>query len=118
MIEATTPIVSEQIIVLADLSGYHRHICSELTPEKTFAFLSEYYSTVQSALDGSPGRIVKFMGDAILLIFPPHDPTQALAVLRPLKTTVDGWLARGQSSEPRQPAEICLVYCYDRVSTF
>lgn len=106
----TTPVVEEQIIAFADLSGYHRHICLKLSPEETFVFLSEYYAAVQSVLDGSSGRIVKFIGDAILIVFPSHDPKQALTALRELKTAIDEFLARGlHDSRFRVRAHIGIV---------
>ncbi len=91
----STPVVQEQIVAFADLGGYHRHVCSKLSPEGMFAFLSEYYSTAQVALGGSDGRIVKFIGDAILMVFPPSDPIRVVTVLRKLKTSIDAFLAQG-----------------------
>jgi class 3 adenylate cyclase len=84
--------VSEQIIAFVDLVGYHRHICAQITPEKAFEFLAEYYSIAQHASETSDARIVKFIGDSILLIFPPEETPTALATLRRVKAEVDGWL--------------------------
>lgn len=101
------PTIAEQIVAFADLSGYHRAICSKLSPEETFAFLSDYYATVQRVVDGSAGRVVKFIGDAVLLVFPSRDPAQAIAVLRELKTAVDAFLAeRRHESRLRVKAHV------------
>ena len=90
-----TPTLSEQIIVFADLRGYHRHICSKLGPGQIFDFLSEYYSAVQSSLDGCDGQVIKFIGDAILLLFPATDPRDTIDTLEKLKTEIDLFLSRG-----------------------
>lgn len=89
------PAVCEQIIAYVDLSGYHRRICSQQSPEETYAFLSAYYATAQHALNDSNGRIVKFIGDALLLLFPSTNPKAAITALRKLKTAVDSFLVQG-----------------------
>jgi class 3 adenylate cyclase len=106
----TTPIVEEQIVAFADLSGYHRQICSKLSPEETFGFLSEYYATVQAALDGSAARIVKFFGDTILIVFPSRDPDDALDALQKLTTSIDAFLSAGHyDSRLRVKAHVGMV---------
>lgn len=106
----TAPVVEEQIIAFADLSGYHRRICSKLSAEETFVFLSEYYAVTQRALEGSAGRIVKFIGDAILIVFPSCDPNQSISVLRELKGAIDEFLSRGHhDSRFRIKAHVGMV---------
>jgi adenylate cyclase len=89
-----TPTVSEQIIALADLRGFHRHVCAKLSPEEIFTFLSEYYSVVQRVMDGAEGRIIKFIGDAILLVFRATDPDSAINTLKELKSETDIFLSQ------------------------
>ena len=88
------PQVSEQIIAFADLIGYHRPICARLSPGEAFDFLGAYYSIARHACEASDGRIVKFIGDSILIVFPIERGESALSSLRRLKAEVDGWLAR------------------------
>ncbi|HWA27354.1 MAG TPA: adenylate/guanylate cyclase domain-containing protein [Lacunisphaera sp.] len=105
-----TPAVTEQVVAFADLSGYHRVICSRLSPEETFAFLGEYYATVQRALEGSAGKIVKFIGDAALIVFPAADAKPAVAALHNLKAAVDAFLAQsGHDSRLRVKAHVGQV---------
>jgi class 3 adenylate cyclase len=92
----TPAIVSEQIIAFVDLVGYHSRICARLAPQEAFEFLAEYYSVVQRASEGSNARIVKFIGDSILILFPAESASDALASLREVKTAVDGWLDQGR----------------------
>ena len=94
-----TPAVSEQIIAFVDLRGYHRHICSKLSPGQIFEFLTSYYSVAQLALARDEGQIVKFIGDAMLLLFPAVEPRDAMNTLETLKTETDSFLAlRGYDS--------------------
>jgi adenylate cyclase len=99
----TKPTVSDQVVAFADLRGYHRNICSKLNPEETFGFLSEYYAAAHSALDETKGRIVKFIGDAILLVFPAASPHEAVEALRKLKTAIDAFL-----SEAGYDSRLCI----------
>ncbi|MGF1678796.1 MAG: adenylate/guanylate cyclase domain-containing protein [Candidatus Methylacidiphilales bacterium] len=89
-----TPTVSDQIIAFADLHGFHRCICAQLNPEETFSFLSEYYAAVQAVMEGSEGKIIKWMGDAALLSFPASSPDGAIHILRTIKSETDLFLAR------------------------
>jgi adenylate cyclase len=89
------PIVSERIVAFADLRGFHRQVCRGLEPKEIFDFLSAYYATAQQALDGSHGRIIKFIGDAMLIVFPAARPEEALDTLKQLKTRIDLLLAQG-----------------------
>ena len=104
---STRPTVSDQIIAFADLIGYHRHICARRTPEEGFEFLTEYYSIVQRVCEGSDARIVKFMGDSILILFRAESPDAALDALREMKAEIDSWLVRsGHDSRLRIKAHV------------
>jgi class 3 adenylate cyclase len=92
---ANDPTVAEQIIAFADLRGYHRQICLRLSPAATFHFLADYYAVAQGALAGSEGRVIKFIGDGLLLTFPASDPQGAIAALQQLKASTDAFLTAG-----------------------
>lgn len=47
-----------------------------------FDVLSDYYALVARAVTPAGGRVIKVMGDGILLVFPPDRARQAVTVLR------------------------------------
>ncbi len=101
------PVLCEQIIAFADVTGYHRLICAQLKPEEVFAFLGEFYAVAQAALAGTEGRIVKFIGDAAMVVFPAERPGEAVAALRKLQGAVNEFLARaGYESQLRIRAHV------------
>jgi len=86
------PTVTRKIVAFADIQGYHRQICSELSAAEVFEFLSRYYCTAQRTLEGSNGRIVKFIGDSILFVLPAEAPSEAIETLRKVKFAVESFL--------------------------
>jgi class 3 adenylate cyclase len=68
------------VIVVTDLTGYTRH--SRTHPDEVMAqFLDRFYCLAEDAVSGGGGRVVKFMGDAMLAVFPPEVAAQAVAAV-------------------------------------
>jgi len=106
------PTLSEQIIAFADLRDFHRKICRSLTQVDLFEFLSRYYSLVESVIEPTDGRIIKFIGDAVLLIFPASNPGHALDTLRKLKAGTDLFL-----SQTHAESRLCIKAHIGTVAT-
>lgn len=70
----TTPLV----IVVADLSGYHRGFRSH-SDEEMAAFLHRFYSMADHVVHSSGGRVIKFLGDAFLATYPESEVTSAIS---------------------------------------
>src|SRR5262245_2514440 len=104
------PTVAEQIVAFVDLKGFHSRICVKLNAEATFEFLAGYYATAQRALAGTERRVVKFIGDAILVVFPATHPREAVAALDEMKQALDAFLVgAGHDSRVRVKAHIGSV---------
>ena len=60
---------SRHVVLVADLTGYHRGFRSHSDSEMA-AFLHEFYVLCESVVTEHGGRVVKFIGDAVLAVFP------------------------------------------------
>jgi class 3 adenylate cyclase len=57
------------VFLVADLTGYTR-LSRENSDEVMAQFLDRFYCIAEDAVTAGRGRIVKFMGDAVLAVFP------------------------------------------------
>jgi adenylate cyclase len=92
---------SEQLllIVFADLTLFQVH--ARRTPDLALAdLLDAYYRHADALVAATRGTIIKFMGDALLAIWPQPQIPAALAALPQLKRDVDAWwTARAWTSQ-------------------
>ena len=82
----TTPLV----IVVADLSGYHRGFRSH-SDEEMAAFLHRFYSMADHVVHSSGGRVIKFLGDAFLATYPESEVTSAISATVSLEVGIAVW---------------------------
>jgi len=90
--------VSERnlLVALFDLSSFGRFTRSH-TSSDTWNFLSSYFEFVGDIINTGGGTVVKFMGDAGLVVFPEENIDRGVLALRELKTSGDRWLAERDS---------------------
>ncbi len=72
-----------------------------LPPEKVIERLNSYFEIVVSAIDSAGGEVLKYIGDAVLAIFPVCDGSASqrescLAAVRALRETAEGLAALNQ----------------------
>jgi class 3 adenylate cyclase len=80
------------LIVFADLTRFM--VNSRSTPDGTLAELVDgYYRHAESLVSTIGGRIVKFMGDAFLAVWPEERAGAGVAALSALKRDIDAWWA-------------------------
>jgi adenylate cyclase len=65
-----------------------------LSDEALAELVQDYYERVTDGLKGAGGRIVKFMGDGVLAVFPVDRASQAARTLLLLKQEIDARLAK------------------------
>ena len=69
------------------------------TDQEVFSVLDTYYEFVGDLIEEAGGRIIKFMGDAGLIVFAETDVDQGVLALKRLLVQGDAWLAeRGMTS--------------------
>jgi class 3 adenylate cyclase len=81
------------VIVFADLSRFQ--IASRRVKDDALvAVLEEYYERIADGVKPAGGRVVKFMGDGALIVFPAERASQAARALLMLKSDVDARLTK------------------------
>lgn len=73
------------VVLVADLTNFHRGFRTR-TNEEMAAFLDRFFSMSESVITEAGGRIVKFLGDAVLAIFQPEDAARAVAATVTMQT--------------------------------
>ena len=66
------------VVLVADLTLYHRAF-NKRTDQEMAAFLDRFFTMAESVISEAGGRIIKFLGDAVLAIFQPEDAAKAVA---------------------------------------
>src|SRR4029077_16767205 len=86
------------LIVFADLTRFM--VNSRSTPALTLAgLLDGYYRHAEGLVAAARGRVVKFMGDAFLAVWPEAQAGEGVAALPAVKRDIDAWwAARGWDS--------------------
>lgn len=80
------------LILFADLTRFM--VNSRATPDAALAdLLDGYYRHAGGLVSGSGGRVVKFMGDAFLAVWPEAGAGDGVAALPALKRDIDAWWA-------------------------
>ena len=88
------------VVAFFDLTGFLRFSRSH-TDEEVYHFFDLYYELVGDLIVESGGTVIKFMGDAGLVVFPAGQADRAVESLCALKTVGDRWLS-DQGAQCRQ----------------
>jgi adenylate cyclase len=76
--------------------------------------MDHYYEKVAAAVEGARGRVVKFMGDGALAVFPPAAAGRAIAALVQLRQDIDEWFGNlGWECRLRASAHLGTVVAGD-----
>lgn len=78
---------SRHVFVVADLSGYHRGFRTHSDAEMA-AFLDRFYVASEEIVVSFGGRVIKFLGDAVLAAFDEGAGPEAVAATVSLETAV------------------------------
>lgn len=75
------------VVVVIDLARFV-HAVRGLGAGQIAALVDRYYRDVDEPITTAGGRIVKFLGDAVLAVFPPDRAADAVAAVRSLDAVV------------------------------
>lgn len=89
-------------ILVADLRGF-THLSTRLPPEATADVLNRYYDMVVPPIEAAGGEVLKYVGDAVLAIFPAVESGDAAAALAGLDAGATA-LASARSAARTQAA--------------
>ena len=87
----STPSDENLLIVFFDWPLYTR-ITRELSSKDVFAKLNEFYVMSDLFFEARGGRVLKYMGDAGLIVFPPEKAEDGVVSLLEFKSQADDWL--------------------------
>jgi adenylate cyclase len=87
-----TPQEMDLMVAFFDLTGFARFSRSR-TDKEVFETFAEYYEFVGDLIDDSGGKIVQFIGDAALIVYPETHIDQGVLALKALQARGDVWLA-------------------------
>jgi class 3 adenylate cyclase len=93
------PTVVPLLIAFADLTHYGAE-SSRLDDRRLAEIMDEFYERVSARIEAGGGTVVKFLGDAALVVFPEERVDHGIAALLELKREIDaffedlGWPSR------------------------
>ena len=87
------------LIAFADITHYTT-IARRLDQRSLADFADGFYERVEAKVDESGGAVVKFIGDAALIVYPENCADAGVRALLELKHDVDHWLS-GQHLDAR-----------------
>jgi adenylate cyclase len=82
----------ELVICFVDLSVYTLDTRRAADDAAVADIMDRYYERLDHAVVGAGGRVVKFIGDGALFVFPPERADAAVVSLMALKSEIDAWL--------------------------
>ncbi len=79
------------LIALCDLTRYTQHTRDSADADVAQT-MEDYYQQVSTLIRARGGRVVKFMGDAALIVFPEELADEGVRALLDLKRDIEAWL--------------------------
>lgn len=86
------PNESELLVAFSDLDLFSKY-SRTLTDAEVFALMNDYFEFAGEVIESGGGKAVKFMGDAILAVFPGEGADAGVRALLRLKSDGDAWFA-------------------------
>jgi adenylate cyclase len=86
-----SPIQANVLVAMCDFSRFMQSTKGRSSAE-LFSDLNDFYLLTDDAVQAVDGLVVKFMGDAALIVFPEELADQGIMALLDLKASVDRWL--------------------------
>ena len=81
------------LVAFFDLSRFAREVRG-LHSRELFDLMSQYYEFVGDIIENAGGTIVKFIGDAALIVFAENHVDKGVLALQTLKEQGDAWLSQ------------------------
>jgi adenylate cyclase len=85
------------LVSFCDIRGFY-NFCQGKSHLEITKFLDEFYELVGDIIEGAGGQILKFLGDAALIIFAEEDVSRGVIALKKLQDESDAWLKARNTS--------------------
>jgi adenylate cyclase len=91
--DSPTPVSTEMLVSFFDMAGFAKAISAlKLAETDLYRLLASYYEFIGDIIEPSGGIIIKFMGDAALVVFPSEKIEEGVMALVKVKEDGDRWL--------------------------
>lgn len=84
--------IIQGLVACSDLTGYAK-LSARKSEEEIFQLLSDYYELVGDVIAPAQGKVIKFMGDAALILFPENAADSGVRALLALQSRGDQFLS-------------------------
>jgi adenylate cyclase len=88
----STPTALDLVVSFSSLAGFNKRFVLPSDDPLVFNTMQDYFHWAGDFIRSRGGTVIKCMGDAMLLVFPADEASQAVTALRELKTAGDLWL--------------------------
>ncbi|MDE1991085.1 MAG: adenylate/guanylate cyclase domain-containing protein [Rhizobiaceae bacterium] len=99
----------EAALMLCDLRGF-TELSNRLPGERVLELLNAYFDAVVPAISRGGGEVLKFMGDAVLAVFPGHDAARSSNAALAASSAILARLEQMSFPDARLQAGIALHY--------
>ena len=105
------PCEERLVVAFTQVAGFAK-ACRSKADDAIVQTLDRYYEIVTGAVDGAGGLVVKFIGDASLVVFLPERATDGVAALNEIRDAATRvWAEFDSSCEVQANAAIGAVMC-------
>jgi len=99
------------LVVFTDVTGFAKEFQNR-TNREMFDLMSQFYELIGNEVVASGGKVVKFIGDGALLVYPEENAKREVEALQQLRATANNWLkTHGLTGELRVRAHLGPVIC-------
>jgi class 3 adenylate cyclase len=103
-VELGDQVQKEMTIMFADIRGF-TNLSEKMTPQENFNFINSYYGKISPTIRNHGGIVDKYIGDAIMALFPQETAETALQAAIQLQHEVSDYNKHRRSSG-NQPIEV------------
>jgi len=99
------------LVAFTDVTGFAKEF-QYRTNREMFDLMSQFYELIGNEVVASGGEVIKFIGDAALLVYPEEHAKRGVEGLQQLRANANNWLkTHGLTGELRVRAHLGPVIC-------
>ncbi len=99
------------LVSFFDLTGFVK-LSKQKSEEELFFFMSEFFNQSGKIIEDAGGKVIKFIGDAGLVVFPEELASTGILTLKNLKVEIESWLqSQGLSNKLYLKIHFGTVIC-------
>ncbi len=88
-----SPIKTNLLVAFADITNFAKY-SKKIDSLELFNFINEFAEITGEIIENAGGKVIKFIGDCALVIFPENKVSRGIEALEYYKEKVDSWLKK------------------------